>query len=349
MAERVAVPPLAGTGYEHYLMSLPPKAMSEADHPGGLAPVVSELFRDQEARWKLIRENISHLALLHTNDVLVEDTNVVIQFNAERARRAGGARGATRGSTPDCFLDAENLPSEQRGLAYAGLFVAPNPFPILSKHLTGIYPEHVDQSIDLLLQPALKLAEGLGKNYAVFYNGPLAGASAPHHAHVQAVEHLRLPIEDSLDAMDRSMLKHEADKSTLYLPRALGRTVLAIESPNITLAEDAARAVIERLPIVEDDPYDEPRMNLLVRAMGNGAIRTLIAPRTDPTVALNNAEASVLRPASLEAIAGIVVVSNEHDYDHLDDNPNEVRHIFDRTIMGRTATRDYLHDLDLAA
>ena len=246
-------------------------------------------------------------------------------------------------------MDAGNLPTEQRGLAYGGLFVAPNPFPILSKHLTGIYPEHTDQSIDLLLPSALQLAEGLGEDYAVFYNGPLAGASAPHHAHVQAVEHARLPIEDSLDRLDRSRLRREAGKSTLYLPRALGRTVLAIESPDIARAEDAARAVIERLPVVEGDPYNEPRLNLLIRAMGNGAVRTLIAPRTSPDVALNNTERSVLRPASLEAIAGIVVVSNENDYNHLDNNPDEVHYIFDRTVMSRVETRDQLHDLDLAA
>lgn len=344
MAEHRGVSSLAGTGYERSLLTLPSHLEAGLDRPSGLAPAVGELFRQQESEWDFIRQHIAQLAFLHTNDLQVGGADITIQFNAERAKRGKGAGRKIEG----CFLDIENLPEEQRGLEYAGLFVAPNPFPILEQHLTGILPRHADQSIDTLLQPAYQLAEGLGEEYAVFYNGPKAGASAPKHAHVQAVRHTQLPIETTLQR-DEVKFNRQADRSTLHLPKSLGRTVLSIDSPNIMVAQHTARAVIERLPIDPSDQSKEPRINLLIRALGNGSVRTFIAPRTSPDAKLSHDGETVLKPASLEAIGGIMVVSSERDYEHLGQNPNEVSRIFDETMVSHQQTREHLHDLPVAA
>lgn len=336
---------LEGTGYDDRLFEFPPALHPTTSSRGSLEPIIDRLFYDQKASWATVRENMAQLALFETSSLAMGADEVVIQFNAARAQRTGGAAGKPNG----CFLNAENLPLEQRGIAYADLFVAINPFPILQNHLTGIYPAHTEQSIDLLLPSALKLACGLGRNYAVFYNGPHAGASAPHHAHVQAVRHNKLPVETTLDKMDRADLnaRRRDGESIFYLPGALGRTVLAIESQNITCAEEAARAVTEQLPIETGER--EPRMNVLVRMMGNGTLRTLIAPRTSPEVELSHSGHSVFHPASLESIGGIVVVSNEQDYTHLVGNVPEVGRIFEITSLGKAAARDCLHDFTLAA
>ncbi|MGB4795963.1 MAG: DUF4922 domain-containing protein [Candidatus Saccharimonadales bacterium] len=325
---------LVGSGYEDRLVDGGLNHHNGTGEPTDLLPVINSLFLQQRQSWPGLEASFSQLGRLSTHEVaLGEETNVVVQLNE---RRAGRVR-------PGCFLDAENLPPEQRGTAFAGLFVAINPYPILNDHLTGIYPRHTDQSIDLLLQPALRISRALGPEFAVFYNGPLAGASAPGHAHVQAVRYGKFPVEQSLERIDKPGLVRRESHSTFLLPPTLGRTVLSIESPDISTAEHTVREVIGCLPREGDDHYDEPRLNLLIRTLPNGVVRTLITPRTKPEVKLGNE--SVIRPATLEAIAGIVVVSTVDDHEHLRGNPDGIRGIYAATTRGSEETREHLGKL----
>lgn len=325
------------TGYGHRLVALTPSIDPAFAQTGSLAPVVESLFAQQTASWRDLSRSFRQLSRLSTCEVALDDTNIVVQLNERRAGRV----------KEGCFLDAENLPTEQRGIAIAGLFLAINPFPILDRHLTGIYPAHTPQSIDLLLNPALAISRALGPESAVFYNGPLAGASAPQHAHIQSVLFPKLPVEHSLDRIDTSAFDRREGQSIIYLPELLGRTIIAIESPDSTTAERSTRAVIDELPRERDDPYDEPRLNLLIRTLSDGTVRTLITPRTEREVKIGTD--SILRPATLEAIAGIMVVSSVEDYSHLRASDEVVRHIYRETIHTEEKTRDALGDLCAAA
>lgn len=328
---------LVGTGYEDRLLALPPDVHEGMHAPGGLARVVDTLLWLQRESWGELDASFKDLDRLRQQEVALDQTHVVIQLNE---RRAGRSRPT------GCFLDASELPEEQRGFAHANLFVSANPFPILPYHLTGIYPQHKEQSIYLLLQPALRLAQGLGNEFAVFYNGPMAGASAPQHAHIQAVRYPKLPVETATEKMNQTVARKEGE-SVLYLPQRLGRTILTIESPDITLAEDTVSEVIERLPKTDGDTYDEPRLNLMVRMLGDGGLRIFIAPRAAREITLANG--SVLRPATLEAIAGLVVVMQDHDFLHLDGNEEEVARVFSEASQRLEVTRDHLHDLPVVA
>lgn len=105
--------------------------------------------------------------------------------------------------------------------------------------------------------------------------------------------------------------------------------------------------VIERLPKTDGDTYDEPRLNLMVRMLGDGGLRIFIAPRAAREITLANG--SVLRPATLEAIAGLVVVMQDHDFLHLDGNEEEVARVFSEASQRLEVTRDHLHDLPVVA
>ncbi|QQS19983.1 DUF4922 domain-containing protein [Candidatus Saccharibacteria bacterium] len=336
IAQPASLTDLMGTGYEDRLFDAPEPLRQNANLPGGMGPIITMLLEQQRAAWKDLSINFAGLEKLKQSQMRLAETSVVIQLNERRAGRG----------KPTCFLDAQSLPAEQKGVSLAGLFVAFNPYAVLLQHTTGIFPQHTDQSLDKLLAASLRLAVGLGQPSAVFYNGPLAGASAPHHAHIQAVRHPQFPIEASLARFDKTS-EQKAGQSILYLPENLGRTVLAIDSPNISSAEDAVRKVIERLPMTPEDGYNEPRVNLMVRALGTGTLRVFIAPREARVVTLKNG--SKLRPATLETIGGLLVVTTEDDFFHLGNDPDEVARVFRETSCSLEKTRDCLHDLPLAA
>lgn len=330
-------PSFAGTGYEARLLELPTELQPNltADAPCSLEPVVQYLIDRQVQAWPDLQQNVTGLDRLKKHRLTLDRTGIVVQLNERRSDRA----------KPFCFLDSQDLPAKQKGVEFSGLFIGVNPFPILKDHLTGIYPEHVDQSIDRLLRPALRLSRALGNEFAVFYNGPMAGASAPRHAHIQAVRVPALPVEQSMAALPPPKSERKADKSVLYLPQALGRTLLAIDSPSIDRAELITRDVIELLPRNPEDLYPEPRMNLLFRAMRDGSVRTLIAPRTAREVELSDSSRTVLRPATIESIGGIIVVSQEGNFNHLKTNPEQIQNIYDRTSLGPETTRGHLGPL----
>ncbi len=198
---------VATTGYGDRLLPLPGADLAFTQI-GSLAPVVESLFAKQSASWQDLSASFKRLGRLSTCEVPLDDTNVVVQLNERRAGRV----------KEGCFLDAGDLPIEQRGITVAGLFLAINPFPILNRHLTGIYPEHTPQSIELLLRPALSISRALGPESAVLYNGPMAGASAPQHAHIQSVLFPKLPVEHSLERIDTSAFNRHEGESIIHLP-----------------------------------------------------------------------------------------------------------------------------------
>ena len=108
-------------------------------------------------------------------------------FDTRKNRCTIGRRAA-------CFLCPENMPAEERGVAFEDLVVMPNPFPVLPMHCTIAAREHRPQLIAGRIDCALRLAAAIGPDLAAFYNGPRCGASAPDHFHFQAASASEIPI-----------------------------------------------------------------------------------------------------------------------------------------------------------
>ena len=92
-----------------------------------------------------------------------------------------------------CFLCSANRPSEQISYPFRNYQVLVNPYPILPNHLTIVEESHTPQSIAGRFWDMLALAESL-ERYCILYNGPECGASAPDHAHFQAVAQKYTPV-----------------------------------------------------------------------------------------------------------------------------------------------------------
>lgn len=171
--------------------------------------LMKALIEEQKASWPGLREAVAGLAAVEYRKLSVNGSEVVAQFNPMRAVSTTARVDASAINSRPCFLCAENLPPEERGLEYGDdLVVLCNPFPILPRHLVISSRQHISQSIsgEGHVGVLLDLARDLGEEYFTIYNGPACGASAPDHLHFQACERRWLPVFADVERWERQAL-----------------------------------------------------------------------------------------------------------------------------------------------
>src|SRR5215475_7266124 len=182
-------------GIEELRAYLPNK--SEPDFRG----LVEGLARQQSATWPMLRDAVAGLERVEYKQLSVRGSEVLAQFNPQRIVSTAAKVDAAAIKQRPCFLCAENLPPEERGIAFGADFVALyNPFPVLPRHLVITSRLHIPQTIDGNFGTLLDLALELGDEFFVLYNGAACGASAPDHLHFQACERKSLPIIPEIES-----------------------------------------------------------------------------------------------------------------------------------------------------
>ncbi|MEN3334786.1 MAG: hypothetical protein V7641_4151 [Blastocatellia bacterium] len=294
-------------------------------HDRRWAARVGALIEQQRATWPLLAEGINALADIETKRVPVAESEVVIQHNPRRIRSTGAAVDKGSIEKRPCFLCAENLPPEEKGLAYGeamGIFC--NPFPVLNQHLTIVHRRHVEQTIVGNFEVLMGLAADLAPDYFALYNGPRCGASAPDHLHFQACSRAVLPIERDLLAEIAADPAHceicEAmprDQFELFTMAGCGRSVIVLRGNH---PEEMARwfyRIIDELPRADGDT--EPMMNI-VCTYESGAFTTFLFPRTKHRPASFFAEGDerlIVSPGAID-MAGVIVTPRQEDFARLD-------------------------------
>lgn len=176
--------------------------------------MVEGLMDQQLETWPMLREAVAGLARVEYKKLTAKGSEVLAQFNLQRIVSTGAKVDAATIKKRPCFLCAENLPPEERGVAYGANFVALyNPFPVLPSHLVIISRRHIPQTIAGNFGTLLDLALDLGAGYFVLYNGAACGASAPDHLHFQACERKSLPIIREIESWDRRVLSNYSGDS----------------------------------------------------------------------------------------------------------------------------------------
>lgn len=290
----------------------------------GLVAQVCAMIEQQYATWPLLREGYDALAHIETKLIAVADSQVVVQHNPKRIRSTSAAVDKRSVDERPCFLCAENLPVEEKGIAYGSeLVILCNPFPILDKHLSIVHRKHIEQKIDGNIETVLALAADLAPDYFVLYNGPRCGASAPDHLHFQACSRKLLPIEQELKAGDPA---EEADCSVceetrrdsfeLFSLEGIGRSVIVFRGGN---AEEIALwfyRVLDELP--RDAQDAEPMMNV-VCTYEEGTYSLYVFPRTRhrPTYFFAEGDARLLVSPGAIDMAGVVVVPERDHFARL--------------------------------
>jgi hypothetical protein len=160
-----------------------------------LSTRVAALIQQQLATWPMLRNATDALDQVQYKELSVKGARVLAQFNPARIVSTAAQVDAASIQARPCFLCAENLPAEEKGIACGENYVVLcNPFPVLKNHLVMAEKRHTPQAIAGRFEDLLDFAQALGSEYFTLYNGPACGASAPDHHHFQACHRAGIPL-----------------------------------------------------------------------------------------------------------------------------------------------------------
>jgi hypothetical protein len=275
----------------------------------------------QAERWPRLQVALEGLALVRTRPVDLPDRPATVQFNPGRTTSSTARVDASAVAARPCFLCPENLPEEERGLAFgADLVVLANPAPIGPLHFVVAQRAHRPQALHPVLDDAVALAAAFPE-VAVFYNGPRCGASAPDHIHLQAIGRGMMPDEVRFsDALlrGRDPAPPLAGTETVraWCDRRL-RATLYLAGPPAGVAE-GVRAAVSALAEV-NDAEAEPMFNLVLAAVGS-RLSALFYPRGAHRPACffaEDPERCLVSPGAVDMAGGVIAV-REVDFERLD-------------------------------
>jgi hypothetical protein len=301
------------------------RAYQEDEADQSLEAQVAALIDQQYETWPLLREGCEAFAQIESKRVRVEESEVVIQHNPKRIRSTAASVDKASVENRRCFLCPDNLPPEEKGIAYGdNLVILCNPFPVLDRHLSIVHREHVPQQIEGHVELLLSLAHDLGSNYFVLYNGPECGASAPDHLHFQACSRELLPIENNLYD-DEPVMAEVCDyceqtarnSFELFTLGGCGRSVVIFRGGNREEVAIWVYQVIKELALQTDKT--EPLINI-VGTYDPQIWTVYLFPRSKHRPASFYAEGEqrlVVSPGAID-MAGVIVVPEREHFERLD-------------------------------
>ena len=277
---------------------------------------INQLIERQMHEWPFAAQQYEALQQTQCRELMVDGPVYRIQYNPARAVSSGAKVDKATLAKRPCFLCDANRPSQQEGVAFGADYkVLINPFPICPKHLTLPTVTHTPQSIGQRFGDLLDATKAL-PSYVLFYNGPYSGASAPDHAHFQAVAKGSLPLEQQWDSIERRPLQQIQGASLSYMNRALC-PVLRIDATNKEAAEQLFATLLHTLEIKDEEI--EPRLNLLLW-WNNGAWVVWVFPRNSHRPECYFEEDELYRrmisPGCID-MAGLIVAARQADYEQL--------------------------------
>ncbi|MDY4552403.1 MAG: DUF4922 domain-containing protein [Parabacteroides sp.] len=225
-------------------------------------PQVADLVARQRACWPLAEQHFRALEQVETRTFQLGTTRIVAQFNPARIGSSAAKVDARSLQYRPCFLCPNQLPADQLRLPYGTDYhLLVNPFPIFREHLTIPALAHAPQRIQSRFETFLELSRDL-PDLTLFYNGPLCGASAPDHAHFQAVTQGIMPLDNERTRFTgpNSQLLASAAEGDLYAFTGYGRNGFYLRAHSLPTARQLFDRLYAVLPLSANE--DEPRMNL---------------------------------------------------------------------------------------
>lgn len=301
------------------------------------SPQAVELLVKQLATWPLAAQNYRALESVRTQSFDLGGFTVRAQFNPARALSSSAKIDAQSLRERKCFLCPENLPVEQERLPFGLRYlVLCNPYPIFTEHFTIPSREHAPQRILPRIDDFLELTRRLDQ-FTLFYNGPRCGASAPDHAHFQAVTRMAMPLDfevitTSSDTSPQSfaVMSHRhypasplsGSDDTSEAPARLRlltgnlRPGFIIEASEKDEAANLFRHIYAALPVPEGE--DEPMMNLFGIYSESRWLLTLIPRRRHrPWQYEAEGKDHLLSSPGAADIGGLFITPLEEDFEKI--------------------------------
>ena len=278
----------------------------------------AETFIDKQLKeWELAAKNHRELKQAKVKKENIGEFNVKVQFNPARMASATAKTDDQSTKERPCFLCKKNQPKEQKRMSItSGLDLCINPYPILPRHLTLVAKKHKPQTVDTMLDNYTNPYAYISEDYALFYNGPLCGASAPDHAHLQAVYHRHVPLIAAYDKLSKKKLGSIKDGrrgTTLYYADNYLCPLFVVESTC-----DTAPIMIDMLlNYLPHDAKNEPKVNIFIWLdKKQNKEYAIVIPRSKhrPDRYFAEGEEQLLvSPGALD-MAGLIVTPREEDF-----------------------------------
>ena len=276
------------------------------------------LFKSQLNSWELLKKNYDALNNIQTKSFWFDGFKVRVQFNPERIKSTSAEIDEVSISNRECFLCAENLPEEQKGILLKENFILLcNPYPIFPQHFTIASLDHKPQRIPGSFLAFLKLSRLLSPQYTLVYNGPACGASAPDHLHFQAGTKNYLPIGNDIQQLKNDfgrIVQQGEFITTSFIDDGFRRMIL-IESKEQKMIEKSFDKIFEEYgQLSKTEP--EPMINILCNfdnEFGWSVIIFLRSKHRPESFYKKDPERLLISPAAID-LGGVVVTPREEDF-----------------------------------
>lgn len=315
-------------------MSFPERLLHFARVGDDLGEPVSRMLEQQRRTWPLFAAGEASFAKVVSREIEDGGSKVIVQSNP--GRRVSTSAKVDPGSVAarPCFLCEENLPAEERGIAFGDdLVIFANPFPIVGDHLSIVSRTHVPQQIAGRIDEMLALARALGPRMLVLYNGPRCGASAPDHFHFQAGRSTSLPIADDL--------ARAGSHHPVVLETFARRTLVFRGSEERELSAKIERAIAALARTV--GTKEEPMINIIATFTGELTVYLFPRQRHRPACFFATGSERILwSPGALD-MAGIAVIADPDHFDRV--NTRVARAVYDEVSLSAEAFRRWMEVL----
>lgn len=275
------------------------------------------LFDSQLETWELCRNGYKSLDSVKVKSFDFDGFTVKVQFNPGRIVSSGAKVDPKSIKERKCFLCPANLPAGQKGLFWKNEYlILCNPFPIFPEHFTIPNLEHIPQSIENKFETMLDLTKDIGPRYAVFYNGPKCGASAPDHFHFQAGIKNFMPVDKEYDRIKTKLGSriYAKGKLEVYAVDKYLRCIIGMESSEKRALNDMFSGFYSEYAKISA-PEEEPMMNIITYYEDN-AWKVIIFPRGKhrPAQYFAEGDANILiSPGSVD-MGGVFITPQEKDF-----------------------------------
>ena len=271
---------------------------------------VKKLLDNQLHTWQVVQDNYAALDFVQMRRIECLGREVLLQFNPKRIRSSAAKVDKASLEARPCFFCYR--PKEQESVIYNSDFeILVNPYPIFQEHLTIPLLRHERQQVKPYMGTMLDLAKSL-PSFAIFYNGPKCGASAPDHMHFQAGTREGFPVIQNW-VREENKLIWEKNGVNLYMNSYISPTTLFLVSKDREGVLELFERLYDLLEIKQEE-Y-EPRINLLTWVNQEEWIICLF-PRESSRPSCYYAEENdkiLISPATVE-MSGLFITPLESDF-----------------------------------
>lgn len=272
----------------------------------------------QLEQWADTRQRFRDLNHVEQRSLCCGETVLQVQFNPARMVSTGARVDAKSLAARRCFLCVDNRPTEQMAKRLDDDFtLLVNPYPILPVHFTIPLNRHSAQRIRLCYDEIFSLLSRYPQ-ITVFYNGPRCGASAPDHAHLQAICSGMLPLQNAWPRLlcNKEMLFQIDSDNYICAVSGYAVPLLAVVSSNAATDHALFRRVYKAMPTHAES--GEPMMNVISWLQGKSHV-TVIIPRAKHRPDCYQAEGDeryLISPGTID-MAGLIITPRKEDYERI--------------------------------